>query len=326
MKRLLLAATIAAGFIHGSTAAADAQAYPTRPVTIVVPFAAGGPTDTIARIVGQAMGVKLGQTVLIENVTGAAGSIGVGRVARAAPDGYTIGIGHWSTHVVNAAVYPLQYDVLKDFAPISLIANNPQLIVSKNAVPATNLKELIAWVKANQNKVTQGTAGAGSASHIGGIFFQQMTGTKFQFVPYRGTGPVMQDLLAGNIDLTFDQAANSLPQVRAGQIRAYAVTAKTRLAAAPDIPTVDEAGLPGFYISVWHGLWAPKGTPKEIIAKLVDAVHAALADANVRKRLADLGQDIPPPDQQTPEALYAQHKAELEKWLPIIKAANIKLN
>ncbi|HEY4921221.1 MAG TPA: tripartite tricarboxylate transporter substrate-binding protein [Xanthobacteraceae bacterium] len=326
MKRLALAATVAACLIHGFTPAADAQAYPTRPLTIVVPFAAGGPTDTIARIVGQAMGVKLGQTVLIENVTGAAGSIGVGRVARAAPDGYTIGIGHWSTHVVNPAVYPLQYDVLKDFAPISLIANNPQLIVSKNAVPATNLKELIAWVKANQDKITEGTAGAGSASHIGGIFFQQMTGTKFQFVPYRGSGPVMQDLLAGNIDLTFDQAANSLPQVRAGQIRAYAVTAKARIAAAPDIPTVDEAGLPGFYISVWHGLWVPKGTREEIIAKLVDAVHAALADPKVRERLAELGQDIPPPEQQTPEALYAHHKAELEKWLPIIKAANIKLN
>ncbi|HEY1542996.1 MAG TPA: tripartite tricarboxylate transporter substrate-binding protein, partial [Xanthobacteraceae bacterium] len=263
MKRMLLAALIAAGVsLNSGPGSAQAQTYPVRPITMVVPFAAGGPTDTIARLVGQAMGRNLGQTVLIENVTGAAGSIGVGRVARANPDGYTIGIGHWSTHVVNAAVYPLQYDVLKDFAPISLIANNPQLIVSKNAVPAKNLKELIAWVKANQDKVTEGTAGAGSASHIGGIFFQQLTGTKFQFVPYRGTGPVMQDLLAGNIDLTFDQAANSLPQVRARQIRAYAVTAKTRLAAAPDIPTVDEAGLPGFYIAVWHGLWAPQGTPK----------------------------------------------------------------
>ena len=327
MTRLVVATAVAAVFALGSgLGTAQGQTYPTRPITLVVPFAAGGPTDTIARLVGQAMGVRLGQTVLIENITGAAGSIGVGRVARAAPDGYTIGIGHWSTHVVNAAVYPLQYDVLKDFAPISLIANNPQLIVSKNAVPAKNLKELIAWVKANQDKVTQGTAGAGSASHIGGIFFQQLTGTKFQFVPYRGTGPVMQDLLAGNIDLTFDQAANSLPQVRAGQIRAYAVTAKTRLAAAPDIPTVDEAGLPGFYIAVWHGLWAPKGTPKDVMDKLVDAVHAALADPNVRQRLAELGQDIPPPEQQTPEALYAHHKAELEKWMPIIKAANIKLN
>jgi tripartite-type tricarboxylate transporter receptor subunit TctC len=327
MKRLVLAAAVAAGLVGAmAPGAAPAQTYPNRPITIVVPFSAGGPTDTIARLVGQAMGVRLGQTVLIENVTGAAGSIGVGRVARAAPDGYTVGIGHWSTHVVNPAVYPLQYDVLNDFVPISLIANNAQLIVSKNAVPAKDLKELIAWIKANQDKITQGTAGAGSASHIAGIFFQQLTGTKFQFVPYRGAGPVMQDLLAGNIDITFDQAANSLPQVKAGQIRAYAVTAKTRLAAAPDIPTVDEAGLPGFYIAVWHGLWVPKGTPKEIVAKLLDAVHFALADPNVRARLADLGQDIPALEQQTPEALYAHHKAELEKWVPIIKAANIKLN
>jgi tripartite-type tricarboxylate transporter receptor subunit TctC len=329
MRRLVLAAAVAAGLACGlvlAPGAARAQNYPTRPITLVVPFAAGGPTDTIARLVGQAMGQYLKQTVLIENVTGAAGSLGVGRVARAAPDGYTIGIGHWSTHVVNAAVYPLQYDVLADFAPISLIANNPQLIVSKNAVPAKNLAELIAWVKQNGDKVTQGTAGAGSASHIAGIYFQKQTGTTFQFVPYRGAGPVMQDMLAGHIDLNFDQAANALPQVRAGQIRAYAVTAKTRLAAAPDIPTVDEAGLPGFYIAVWHGLWAPKGTPKEIVARLVDAVHAALADPIVKARLADLGQDIPPPEQQTPAALYAHHKAELEKWLPIIKAANIKLN
>ncbi len=327
MKRPVLAAAVAAAVCLGlGFGAAPAQTFPTRPVTIVVPFAAGGPTDTIARIVGQAMSVKLGQTVLIENVTGAAGSIGVGRVARAKPDGYTIGIGHWSTHVVNAAVYPLQYDVLNDFAPISLIANNPQLIVSTNAVPAKNLKELIAWIKASGDKVTQGTAGVGSASHIAGLYFQKQTGTTFQFIPYRGAGPVMQDMLAGHIDLNFDQAANSLPQVRAGQIRAYAVTAKTRLAAAPDIPTVDEAGLPGFYIAVWHGLWAPKGTPKKVIAKLVDAVHAALADANVRQRFAELGQDIPPLDQQTPDALYAHHKAELAKWLPIIKAANIKLN
>jgi len=323
MKRVFLAAMVAAGV--SASLGVQAQTYPVRPITLVVPFAAGGPTDTIARLVGQAMGVKLGQTVLIENVTGAAGTIGVGRVARANPDGYTIGIGHWSTHVVNPAVYPLQYDVLKDFAPISLIANNPQLVVSKNAVPAKNLEELIAWVKANQDKVTEGTAGAGSAAHIAGISFQQLTGTKFRFIPYRGAAPVMQDLLAGNIDLTFDQAANSLPQVRAGQIRAYAVTAKTRLAAAPDIPTVDEAGLPGFYIAVWHGLWAPKGTPKDVMARLVDAVHAALSDPNVRKRLAELGQDIPAPEQQTPEALYAHHKAELEKWTPIIKAANIKL-
>jgi tripartite-type tricarboxylate transporter receptor subunit TctC len=321
MKRLMLAAIVAtAGVVS-----AAAQTYPTRQITMVVPFAAGGPTDTIARIVAEGMRQSLGQTVIIENTTGAAGSLGVGRVARAAPDGYTIGIGHWSTHVVNAAVYPLQYDVLNDFEPISLIANNPQVIVSKNAVPAKDLKELIAWIKASGDKVTQGTAGAGSASHIAGIYFQNLTGTTFRFIPYRGAGPVMQDMLAGNIDLNFDQAANSLPQVRAGQIRAYAVTAKTRLAAAPDIPTVDEAGVPGFYIAVWHGLWAPKKTPPAIMAKLVAATRAALANPLVQKRLADLGQEIPALDQQTPEALRAHHKAELDKWVPLIKAANIKL-
>jgi tripartite-type tricarboxylate transporter receptor subunit TctC len=301
-----------------------AETYPSRPITIVVPFSAGGPTDTIARIMADRLQVSLGQTVIVENVTGAAGSIGVGRVARAAPDGYTISIGHWSTHVVNAAVYPLPYDVLNDFEPISLIANNPQLIVSKNAVPAKDLTELIAWIKANQDEVTQGTAGAGSASHIGGIYFQTLTGTKFQFVPYRGAAPVIQDLLAGHIDLAFDQAANSLPQVRAGAIRAYAVTAKTRIASAPDIPTVDEAGLPGLYLAVWHGLWVPKGTPKDILSKLVSATQAALADPKVQRRLVELGQEVPPIEQQAPEALRALQKAETEKWWPIIKAAGVK--
>jgi len=320
MTRLLLALLCLTALLSP----ASAQTYPTRPITMVVPFSAGGPTDTVARILGQAMGTALGQPVIIENVTGAAGSIGVGRVARAAPDGYTIGIGHWSTHVVNAAVYHLNYDVLEDFAPISLVANNAQLIVSKNDVPAKNLKELIAWVKANQDKIVQGTGGVGAASHIGGLFFQQMTGTKFQFVPYRGTGPMMQDLLAGQIDFSFDQAANSLPQVQAGRIRGYAVTSKTRIASAPDIPTVDEAGLPGFYVSVWHGLWVPKGTPKAIVDKLVAATQTALKDANLQKRWMELGQDLPPPEQQGPEALRAYHKAEVDKWLPIIKAAGVR--
>jgi len=321
MKKLVLAAALA---IAACVTGAAAQNYPSRQISIIVPFAAGGPTDTIARIMAKAMGAALGETVIVENTTGAAGSIGVARVARAAPDGYTLGIGHWSTHVVNAAVYQLNYDVLNDFEPISLIATNPQLVVSKNAVPAKTLTELIAWVKQNQDKIVQGTAGAGSASHIGGILFQKLTDTKFQFVPYRGTAPVMQDLLAGTIDLTFDQAANSLPQVRAGQIRAYAVTAKNRIPSAPDIPTVDEAGLPGFYVAVWHALWVPKGTPKPVVDKLVDAVHTALADPTVQKRLTDLGQEIPPRDQQTPEALHAYHKAELDKWVPIIKAAGVK--
>jgi tripartite-type tricarboxylate transporter receptor subunit TctC len=313
-----------AGVALAAPAAAWAQTYPSRPITIIVPFAAGGPTDTIARILAERMRVSLGQTVLIENVTGANGSIGVGRAARAPADGYTISIGHWSTHVINGAIYSLQYDVFNDFSPVAWVATNPQLIVTKNDVPATDLKQLIAWLKANPDKATQGTAGAGSAAHVAGIFFQKQTGTRFQFVPYRGAAPIMQDLLAGQIDLTFDQAANSLPQVRNGKIRAYAVTAKARLASAPDIPTVDEAGLPGFYISVWHGLWVPRGTPNDVVAKLNSAAVDALADPKVRARLADLGQDIPAREQQTPEALGAYHKAEIEKWWPIIRAAGVK--
>jgi tripartite-type tricarboxylate transporter receptor subunit TctC len=302
----------------------SAQNYPARPITMVVPFSAGGPTDTIARIMAERMRGPLGQTVIIENVTGAAGSIGVGRVARAAPDGYTLSIGHWSTHVVNGAIYSLPYDVFNDFEPISLIASNPQLLISKLGVPASNLKELIAWAKANQDKLTIGTAGVGAASHVSGVYFQSTLGARFQFIPYRGAAPALQDVIAGQVDLMFDQAANSLPQVRGGKIRAYAVTAKTRLASAQDIPTVDEAGLPGFYIAVWHALWAPKGTPKDVVAKLTAAVRESLADPTVQKRLVELGQDLPGPEQQSPEALAAYHKAEIDKWWPIIKAANIK--
>jgi tripartite-type tricarboxylate transporter receptor subunit TctC len=261
---------------------------------------------------------------VVENVTGAAGTIGVGKVARAAADGYTISIGHWGTHVVNPAIYPLQYDALKDFEPVAMIATNPQLIVAKKAVPAQDLQGLIAWLKANAATATQGTAGHGSASHISGVYFQNITGARFQFVPYRGAAPAMQDLVAGQVDLMIDQAANSLPQVRAGTIRAYAVTDKVRLAAAPDIPTVDEAGVSGLHIAIWHALWMPKGTPKDVIAKLNAAVVETLADAGVRQRLAQLGQEIPLREQQTPQALFAYHQAEIEKWWPIIKAANIK--
>ena len=322
-RRFLVLAAVAAA-LPAAAQNARAQAYPARPLTMVVPFAAGGPTDTIARIMGERMRATLGQTVIIENVTGAAGSIGVGRVARATPDGYTISIGHWSTHVVNSAIYQLPYDVLNDFEPVSLIAANAQLAVVRKSLPVNNLKELIDWLKANPDKASQGTAGAGSASHVSGVYFQRTTGTSFQFVPYRGTGPAMQDLVAGQIDLMFDQAANSLPQVRNGNIKAFAVTAKSRLASAPDVPTMDEAGLPGFYISVWHALWFPKGTPRDIVMKLNAAVVEALADPTVRKRLDELGQDIPTREQQTPEMLFAHHKAEIEKWWPIIKAANIK--
>ena len=299
-----------------------AQAYPSRPVTIVVPFAAGGPTDTLARILAERMRVSLGQTIVIENAVGAAGSIGVTRVARAVPDGHTISIGHLGTHVINGAIYTLSYDLLKDFEPVGLIADHPSLVVSKNAVPAKDLRELLAWAKSNGASV--GTSGTGAVTHVAGILFQKLTGAQMRYVPYRGAGPAMQDLVAGQIDLMFDQASNSLPHVRGGRIKAYAVMDKQRLNAASDIPTVDEAGLPDFHISVWHALWAPKGTPKDVIAKLNTAMVDALADPAVRTRLVDLGQELPARDRQTPEALAAYHKAEIEKWWPIVKAANVK--
>jgi tripartite-type tricarboxylate transporter receptor subunit TctC len=300
------------------------QTYPSKPVTLVNPFAAGGPVDAVARIMSVPMSKALGQPVLVDYTVGAAGTLGVGRVARATPDGKTLSIGHWSTHVINAAIYPLQYDVLKDLEPVGMICANPLMIVARSSFPANDLKELIAWLKANPDKASVGTAGVGSSSHMGGIYFQGATGTKVVYIPYKGTGPAMQDLLAGRIDFMVDQASNSLPQVRAGKIKAYAVTAKTRLAAAPEIPTVDEAGLPGLYVSVWFGIWAPKGTPHDIVAKLNAAMQASLADATVRQRLGELGQEVVPRDQQSPEALAAFHKAETEKWWPIVKAAGIK--
>jgi tripartite-type tricarboxylate transporter receptor subunit TctC len=317
-------ALLFAVFALGAAATAQAQTYPARPITMIVPYASGGPTDVIGRIVAERMRTSLGQPIIIDNVSGASGSIGTGRLAHAASDGYTFGVGSWPTHVVNGAVYSLQYDLINDFEPIALITEGPLLIVAKKALPAKDLKELIGWLKANPDKASQGTVGAGSSGHVAGIFFQKQTGTRFQFVPYRGLGPAMQDLLSGQIDIMIDNPASSLPQIRAGTINAFAVTAKTRVAADPNIPTVDEAGLPGLYVSVWYALFAPKGTPKNIITKLNAAAMDALADSTVRRRLADLAQEIPPYDQQTPQALGAYQKAEIDKWWPIIKAANIK--
>jgi tripartite-type tricarboxylate transporter receptor subunit TctC len=279
----------------------------------------------LARILSEPMRAFLGQAVIIDNIAGAAGSIGVGRVARAAPDGYTLILGNLGTHVFNGAIYSLSYDVVNDFEPISVLPSNNQLIIARNAIPAKNLRELVTWVKANSDKVTCGTAGPGSPSHIAAAYFQNMLGVRFQLVPYRGTPQVIQDLVAGQVDLVFDQVSSSLAQVRSGKIKAFAVTAKSRLVAAPEIPSVDEAGLPGFYTTFWFGLWAPKDTPRTIIERLNAAVVEVMADTIVQSRLAELGSEIPTSEQQkNPHALVTLQKAEIDRWWPIIRQANIK--
>jgi tripartite-type tricarboxylate transporter receptor subunit TctC len=323
-RRRFLQLACGAGALPAFSGIANAQSYPVRPITIVVAFPAGGPSDTLVRIMAERMQGPLGQPVIVENVTGAAGNISVGRVARAAPDGYTLIAGIWATHVVNAAIYALPYDVLNDFEPVLLTSRNAQVIVARKTMPADDLKGLIAWLKANPDMATAGTSGVGSPQHVFAVFFQNATGTHFRFVPYRGGVVAMQDLIAGRIDLIFADQTTSLPQVRSGNIKAYAVTGNSRLVAAPDIPTVDEAGLPGFYCSVWNALFAPKGTPKDIIARLNAAAVGALAQPLVRERLAELGQQSVPREEQTPEALAALQRSEIEKWWPIIKAAGIR--
>jgi tripartite-type tricarboxylate transporter receptor subunit TctC len=312
----------------GSYPAASALAldYPTRPITIVVPFAAGGATDVLARVLADSMGKSLGQTIIVEDVTGAAGSIGVARVVRSAPDGYTLSVGTLTTHVLIGGLYKLDFDLLTDLTPIAELAYEPLLICIRNSLPAHNLQELIAWLKENPGKASVGIPGAGSTGNLAGLSFQKATGTSFQFVPYRGDSPAVQDMMAGQIDMMIEPSSNFTAQVQAGTIRAIAVPAKTRLASLPDVPTTDEAGLPGFYASIWFGIWAPKDTPKDIVAKLNAVVVDALADTNVKDRLTKLGQQVAARELQAPDAFAAFQKAEADKWWPIIKAANVKLD
>lgn len=310
--------------VWGSIATVAAQPWPSKPISIVVPFSAGGPTDTLARIMSEPMRRFLGQTVVVENVTGAGGSIGVGKVVRSPPDGYTVSIGHWGTHVVNGAYYKLDYDLLKDLDPVGMFADNPQVVVSNNSVPAKDLKELVAWIKGNPDKVKFGTGGIGGGSHMTGIYFMNRIGAKTEYIAYRGGAPAMAALLGGEVNVYVTQVASAVPQTRQGKIRAYMVTAKNRQAAAPEIPTADEAGMPGLYTSVWHAFWVPRGTPKDVNMKLNAAMVEAMSDPTVRKRFIDLGQEIPSGEGLSQQALAKHHKAEIDKWFPIIKAAGLR--
>ena len=321
VKTLLLAAALAAIGIG----AAAAQEYPTRPITVIAPFPPGGPSDALARVLAGPLEAALGEPIVIENVAGAGGTIGVSRVARAEPDGYTLLIGQWSTQVVNPVTYHLAIDVVNDFAPIALLANTPQIIIARKDFPSNDVRGLIAWLKANPDKAQAATVGAAGGAQVAGMYFQRVTDTHFGFVPYRGGAPAMQDLMAGRVDIMFDQAANAITQVRAGTIKAYAVMTKDRWHLAPEIPTIDESGAEGLHISFWHALFAPRATPPDIIAKLNAAVVKALADPKVQESFAVQGQDIWPAAQQTPAALATFYKAEIDKWWPVIKATGLKV-
>jgi tripartite-type tricarboxylate transporter receptor subunit TctC len=317
MRRFLVALVLA---IAAGIVAVHAQTYPSRSITLVVPFPPGGSTDTAARIMAERMRSPLGQPIVIENVGGAGGSIGVGRVARSAPDGYTFDIGQWDTHV-GSIIYKLDYDLEKDFEPIGLISNNPQLMVAKNDLPASNLAELVTWMKANPGKIN--FVNQNAAANVTGVLFENLTRQKVQFIPYRGAGPAMTDLISGTVDLLVVQGAVALPQIRAGKIKALANLSPTRSASMPDIPTADETGVPGLYMSGWFGFFAPKGTPKDVIARLNASTVEALADPAIQKRFTELGLDVAPREQQTPEGLAAFQKTEIDKWWPIIKSAGI---
>jgi tripartite-type tricarboxylate transporter receptor subunit TctC len=291
---------------------------------MMVGFPPGGPTDALARLLGDAMGHSLGQTIVVETVSGASGTIATGRVVHAAPDGYTIGIGNWTSHIGSTAIYALDYDVQKDLEPISLLAYSPLWILGKDALPPNNATELIAWLKARKSATTFGTVGTGSAAQLAAVSFSSAIGVKFDYVPYRGAGPAIQDLLGGQIDIACLESSSTLPYVQAGKMKAYAIVGDERWSKSPNTPTLIEAGAPGVSLPFWHGLWTTKGTPKEIVDRLDGAVKTALADPAVQQRLDTLGQVIFPANKQNPQALAAYEKAEIDKWWPIIKAAGIK--
>ncbi len=320
MKKWLLGLALAAAFIGP----ASADDYPSRPITLVIPLSVGGSTDVIGRLMAEGMRKALNQTIVVENTSGAGGTIGVNRVVHASPDGYTMLIGQWGTNVATGAIYNLKFDLLKDLDPVGLIATQPFLIVSRATMPANNLKELIAWIKANPDKATEGNSGIGSPSHVSGILFQKAINSPIQMIPYRGAGESTQAIVSGQIDVLLNTPAVSMAQLKAGQVKVFAVTDKRRLPTAPDIPTTDEAGLPGFYFTFWHAFWVPKGTPKEVVAKLNGALRTTLADPETRNKLTALAQDIFPPEEQSPEALAKFQREEIEKWWPVIKAAGIK--
>jgi len=322
MKTLIGAIALAA-FVAG-TSPVPAEVYPSHPITIIVPFPAGGPTDTLARILGDSMSKTLGQSMIVESVSGAGATLGMGRLIHSPPDGYTVVIGNWTASVGAPVLYPVTWNILTDMAPIARLSVSKMMIIGRESLPANNINELIAWLKAQRGNVSAGSVGAGSAAHICGLHFMQQTNTKFQFVFYRGGAPAMQDLLGGNIDIMCAEASQTLSLVHSGKMKAFAVMSKDRWAPLPDVPTMDEIGVSGLQIDFWQAMWAPKGTSKDVIAKLNEAVVKAFDDPQVQKRIADQGQVIPPKGQLTPEALGAFHLAETQKWWPIIKAAGIK--
>jgi tripartite-type tricarboxylate transporter receptor subunit TctC len=315
--------TLVASLCIPPAAPAIAETYPSRAITLIVPFPAGGPTDVLARILAARMKDALGQSVVVDNVSGAGGTIAVGKAVRSAPDGYTLSIGQLTSHVMSGAAYATNYDLLKDLEPVALLTSAPLWVIGRNGLPNT-LQEVVAWLKANPDKASVATIGTGSPAHVWAVFFQERTGTRFQLVPYRGAAPAIQDMIAGRIDLASLEASSTLPYVKSGQIKAFAVQTEARWRAAPDVPTTGECGMPGLEMPYWNGLWVPKGTPPEIVARLNAAVVETLADAAVRQRLVEMGQEIAPRDQQTPEGLHARHKADIDKWWPIMKAANIR--